>query len=189
MLLLMQTDGSRGPVLAGHRRLFSPCGLGARLRAGIMSDAERSAHVRLPTCCQLGPARCGASRAGRPHRYRCADAGSGPGGRLRRPGASARHVGTTAARPCGTARTAANVPVRIRVERGAVNCRTALQIERAYAAEIREGKAPGNGGGGPVKVQGWTCEGFPTPQVLATGQASRCVRGRDEILAILPSPA
>ncbi len=115
---------------------------------------------------------------------------AGCGGAARpRPAASARHVGTTAARPCGTARTAANVPVRIRVERGAVNCRTALQIERAYAAEIREGKAPGNGGGGPVKVQGWTCEGFPTPQVLATGQASRCVRGRDEILAILPSPA
>jgi hypothetical protein len=89
---------------------------------------------------------------------------------------------------CGTARTAAGVPVRIQVKRGSVSCATALQVERDYAVAVQDGRAPGNGGGGPVTVNGWTCEGFTTPVVLRTGQASRCVRAGSEILAILPSP-
>jgi hypothetical protein len=90
---------------------------------------------------------------------------------------------------CGTTRTAANVPVHIQIKRGHVSCATALTVERDYATAILHGKAPGNGGGGPVSVKGWTCEGFSTPQVLRTGQASKCVEGRREILAILPAPA
>jgi hypothetical protein len=90
---------------------------------------------------------------------------------------------------CGTTRTAANVPVNIQVKRGQVSCTTALKVERAYAAAILAGKAPGAGGGGPVDVNGWTCEGFTTPVVLQTGQASKCVQDGDEILAILPAPA
>jgi len=90
---------------------------------------------------------------------------------------------------CGTARSAANVPVHIEVARGHVGCATAMRIERGYASAIEEGKAPGNGGGGPVKVSGWTCQGFSTPTVLQTGQASKCVQDGAEILAILPTPA
>jgi hypothetical protein len=90
---------------------------------------------------------------------------------------------------CGTTRTAANVPVHIQIKHGSVSCATALTVERDYAVAILHGKAPGNGGGGPVSVKGWTCEGFSTPQVLKTGQASKCVQGSDEILAILPAPA
>jgi hypothetical protein len=90
---------------------------------------------------------------------------------------------------CGTTRTAANVPVHIQIKRGHVSCATALTVERDYASAILHGKAPGNGGGGPVNVKGWTCEGFSTPQVLRTGQASKCVEGNTEILAILPAPA
>ena len=48
---------------------------------------------------------------------------------------------------------------------------------------------PGTGGGAPVHVQGWTCQGFATPVVLRTGQASKCVDGGKEILAILPNPS
>jgi hypothetical protein len=62
-------------------------------------------------------------------------------------------------------------------------------VERAYARLIAAGKAPGNGGGGPVHILGWTCQGFPTPVVLKTGRASKCVQGGEEILAILPPPA
>jgi hypothetical protein len=91
--------------------------------------------------------------------------------------------------PCGTARTAAGVPVRIQVKHGSVSCATALQVEQAYATAVQDGRAPGNGGGGPVTVNGWTCQGFTTPVVLRTGQASRCVRAGSVILAILPSPA
>ena len=96
---------------------------------------------------------------------------------------------SSAATPCGMTRTAANVPVNIQVERGQVSCATALTVERDYAKVVGAGQAPGNGGGGPVHVLGWTCVGFPTPVVLKTGQASKCVQGGEEILAILPAPA
>ena len=90
---------------------------------------------------------------------------------------------------CGTTRTAANVPVHIQVARGQVSCATALKVERDYAKAIVSGDVPGTGGGAPVHVQGWTCQGFTTPVVLKTGQASKCVQGGNEILAILPAPA
>ncbi|HXW43358.1 MAG TPA: hypothetical protein VEL03_01120 [Streptosporangiaceae bacterium] len=86
---------------------------------------------------------------------------------------------------CGTSRSAANVPVNIEVARGYVACTTAMTVERDYAQAIDQGKAPGNGGGGPVPVNGWTCTGFPTPEVLKTGNASKCVKGSTEIMAIL----
>jgi hypothetical protein len=94
----------------------------------------------------------------------------------------------TAAVSCGTARTAANVPVHIQVVRGQVACGTAMGVERAYASAIQSGQVPGTGGGAPVKVQGWTCQGFTTPVVLKTGDTSKCVKDSTEILAILPSP-
>ena len=89
---------------------------------------------------------------------------------------------------CGTARTVANVPVRIEVTQGQVACPKALTIERSYTRAIREGKAPGNGGGGPVEVSGWKCQGYPTEKVLSTGFASQCVRDGTKILAVLPPP-
>ncbi len=88
---------------------------------------------------------------------------------------------------CGSAKTAANVPVHIEVTKGHVACGTALAIEKQYATAIRSGKEPGNGGGGPVKISGWTCQGYATPVVLRTGKASRCTDGSTEILAVLPS--
>jgi hypothetical protein len=107
------------------------------------------------------------------------------------PSAPAKGSQVAAAHPvtCGTTRTAANVPVHIQIKHGHVSCATALTVERDYASAILRGKAPGNGGGGPVSIKGWTCEGFSTPQVLRTGQASKCVDGSREILAILPAPA
>lgn len=105
-------------------------------------------------------------------------------GSSRHPAAkAAKAVGPTA---CGTTRTAAHVPVRIQISRGTVSCRTAMTVERDYARAIIDGKAPGNGGGGPVRIDGWTCQGFATPQVLRTGQTSKCVDGSKEILAVLP---
>lgn len=86
---------------------------------------------------------------------------------------------------CGTTRTAANSPVEIMVERGQVACSTALTVERNYATAIRDGKAAGNGGGAPVAVDGWTCQGFTTPEVIKTGKTSKCVKGSTELLAIL----
>jgi hypothetical protein len=90
---------------------------------------------------------------------------------------------------CGTGKTAANVPVQIEVNRGQVSCQTAMQVEAGYARAIADGLAPGNGGGGPVKVSGWTCQGLDTPQLLKTGETSKCVKDSLEIVAILKSPS
>ena len=50
------------------------------------------------------------------------------------------------------------------------------------------GQVPGNGGGAPVVVSGWTCQGYDTPEVLRTGNASQCHSGGTAILAVLPVP-
>jgi hypothetical protein len=103
--------------------------------------------------------------------------------------ASAAAAGAGPGASCGTARTAANVPVIIKVAKGTVNCGTALQVENQYAAMIRAGQVPGNGGGAPVAVSGWTCQGYPTPEVLSTGNASQCHTSSAAIVAVLPVPA
>jgi hypothetical protein len=94
----------------------------------------------------------------------------------------------TAGATCGNTRSAAGVPVVIKVAKGAVNCKTAIRVENEYAARIRDGQVPGNGGGAPVVVSGWTCQGFDTPEVLRTGNASQCRSGGTAILAVLPVP-
>ena len=94
-----------------------------------------------------------------------------------------------AGQTCGTTRTGVNVPVIIKIKQGPVSCATALRVENSYAADVRTGQLRGNGGGAPVTVSGWTCRGFPTTEVLKTGQTSACRSGRAEILAILPPPS
>lgn len=103
--------------------------------------------------------------------------------------ASAGSGSASASATCGTTRTAANVPVIIKVGRGSVSCGTAMRVENSYAAAVRTGKIRGNGGGAPVTVSGWTCQGFPTPEVLRTGQTSACRTNSAEVLAILPPPS
>jgi hypothetical protein len=102
--------------------------------------------------------------------------------------ASATAAGAGPGASCGTTRTAANVPVIIKVTKGTVSCGTALQVENEYAAKIRAGQVQGNGGGAPVAVNGWTCQGYPTPEVLSTGNASQCHTSSAAIVAILPVP-
>ena len=92
-------------------------------------------------------------------------------------------------RPCGMGKTAAGVPVQVQVVRGSVDCLAAIKLQRAYAAEVASGKAPGNGGGGPITVTGWVCVGFDTPEILRTGDTSKCTRDGAEIVAVLPSPS
>ena len=94
----------------------------------------------------------------------------------------AASVGAT----CGSTHTAAGVPVIIKVAEGSVNCQTAMHVENEYAAKIKAGQVPGNGGGAPVVVSGWTCQGYNTPEVLSTGNASQCHTGSATILAVLP---
>ena len=89
---------------------------------------------------------------------------------------------------CGTTRTAANVPVIIKITKGTVDCDMAVRVENEYAAKIRAGQVPGNGGGAPVAVSGWICQGYSTPEVLSTGNASQCHTASAAIVAVLPVP-
>jgi hypothetical protein len=93
------------------------------------------------------------------------------------------------AQACGSGKTAANVPIEVEVDHGQVSCSVALTVEKAYAAAVVAGQAPGNGGGGPVTVNGWKCQGFPTPELLKTGDVSKCGKDGMQILAILKSPS
>ena len=101
---------------------------------------------------------------------------------------SAAAAGAGPGTTCGTTHTAANVPVVVKVAKGTVNCGTALRVENEYAAKIRDGQVQGNGGGAPVAVGGWTCQGYPTPEVLSTGNASQCHTASAVIMAVLPVP-
>jgi hypothetical protein len=94
-----------------------------------------------------------------------------------------------AEKACGTTYTAAHVPVTVEVTPGTIDCATALRVQAGYTRKVIAGEAPGNGGGGPVPVDGWTCEGYPTPQVLRTGRASVCRRGGVQFYAVLPAPS
>ena len=92
--------------------------------------------------------------------------------------------GTTGS-TCGTTRTGANVPVVIKVTKGSVSCADVMRVESGYAAVIKDGKVPGNGGGAPVRVSGWICQGYPTPKVLQTGNASECHTASAEVVAVV----
>ena len=111
------------------------------------------------------------------------------------PGAGASASAAAAAQPtpsgkaCGTAHTGVGVPVIIKVTKGNVDCATALQVENSYSAMVQQGARPGPGGGAPLPVNGWTCQGYPTPQVLATGAASECHTTSAELVAVLAMPA
>ncbi len=146
-------------------------------------------HARWPERGAGGRSRVGASRAALAAAAVLLAAGcsSSPGAAGN--GGSASGPASADVKSCGTTRTAANVPVQVQVQHGQASCATAMSVEHAYAKAILDGRAPGNGGGGPVNINGWTCRGFDTPEVLKTGQASKCVKDGIEILAILPAPA
>jgi hypothetical protein len=99
------------------------------------------------------------------------------------PGASAS---SAPAIRCGQVRTAAGVPVDVEIQ-GQATCHAAMAVERDYSRALASGKVLGNGGGAPVTIRGWVCQGYDTPHVLATGRASACRRHGSQILAVLPS--
>jgi hypothetical protein len=76
------------------------------------------------------------------------------------------------------------VPVDVDVV-GQASCQDAMTVEREYTHALASGKVPGNGGGAPVKIHGWVCQGYDTPRVLATGRASACKKQGMQILAVL----
>ncbi len=122
----------------------------------------------------------------------CALTGCGAGGPAKRTAstsAAQSPLPAATGHRCGTGKTAADVPILVEVGQGPVGCPTAMKIERDYASALASGRAPGNGGGGPVSIEGWVCQGFNTPQILRTGDTSKCSKGPSEILAVLAMPS
>lgn len=81
---------------------------------------------------------------------------------------------------CGDIRTAAGYPATERIVRGQVSCADVTHVFTDYYAALGAGRAPGNGGGGPVRVDGWVCESTPA---TASDPTTTCDRGADEITA------
>ena len=124
-----------------------------------------------------------------------------PAGRGRsRAGAGPRRVrrGTGSATPASSAAPAA---VRFRAEPAAnVPCPDRGQPGHGGLLDRTDGgtglcRRPGRGQGTRERrrragtVNGWICLGFDTPQVLRTGQTSKCTKDNSEILAVLPRPS
>ena len=98
--------------------------------------------------------------------------------------------GTTtsdAAATCGRTLTGVDIAVVVRIGRGSVSCPTAMTVEKSYAALIRAGGLRGNGGGAPVSIRGWTCQGYTSAEIAQTERVSVCVKGSAQIFTALPS--
>jgi len=90
---------------------------------------------------------------------------------------SAGHVRTDkAVTSCGTTKTAANVPVRIHVQRGSVKCKTAMTVEPRLRQRHRAGRNPVTAAAARSKIDGWDLPGLATPDVLRTGNAPSASR-------------
>lgn len=78
---------------------------------------------------------------------------------------------------CGTTTTAAGVQAPVVVRQGQVNCAEILQVLATYYQMLGSGQAPGNGGGGGIPVQSWTCASGPAtdPGTTCTAADGRSV--------------
>ena len=94
-----------------------------------------------------------------------------------------------AAATCGHTLTAVNIAVMIKIGRGPVTCPTAMTVENSYSAVVRSGELRGNGGGAPVSVHGWTCQGYTSAEIAQNNRVSVCAKGDEEIFAWLPARA
>lgn len=77
---------------------------------------------------------------------------------------------------CGTVKSAANVLGTVTVRRGQVDCATMRHVLAAYYGDLAAGRAPGNGGGGPLWEQGWRCISGPS-----TAPGTTCTKGTADV--------
>jgi hypothetical protein len=87
--------------------------------------------------------------------------------------AEAAHVDAqTSPTKGGTVRTAGGATATVTVTHGTAGCATVKHVLTRYYADLASGRAPGIGGGGPVKVGKWTCVSGP-----ATSPGTTCKSG------------
>lgn len=94
--------------------------------------------------------------------------------------ASSASVSTAAApvgpQQCGSVTTVTGTSVRVRIVSGDLTCDAAEQIFRTYYADV---PTQGQGSGGFLEVDGWTCQSSSAAGYATTGQATGCTTSAD----------
>lgn len=104
--------------------------------------------------------------------------GCGSGGKPK--AGKAAPAGTT---QCGRVDSAGGAPAYLKVTKGSASCAEAVSIYKAFFAAIAEGKAPGQGSGGGLAVQGWSCVIYPPDKIQQSGRGADCTKGGTTVTA------
>jgi hypothetical protein len=80
--------------------------------------------------------------------------------------------------------TAGDAPAYLKVTKGSASCAEAVSVYRAFFAAIAEGKAPGQGSGGGLAVQGWSCVIYPPDKIQQNGRGADCTKGGTTVTAL-----
>ena len=89
---------------------------------------------------------------------------------------------------CGSVTTAAGTHAELKVTKGTVACPQAVSVYKTYFEDLAKGEAPGEGGGGTVNVQGWSCDSYSVPQMQQTGQGGYCAKAGTTVTAFMSPP-
>ncbi|MCO5974281.1 hypothetical protein [Actinoallomurus soli] len=84
---------------------------------------------------------------------------------------------------CGQIDTAGGASAYLKVTRGSAPCGEAVSVYKAFFAAIAEGRAPGQGSGGGLAVQGWSCVIYPPDQIQQSGRGADCAKGGTTVTA------
>ncbi|WP_433188313.1 hypothetical protein [Actinoallomurus sp. CA-150999] len=84
---------------------------------------------------------------------------------------------------CGKVDAAGGAPAYLKVTKGSASCAEAVSVYKAFFAEIAEGKAPGQGSGGELSVQGWSCVIYPPDQIQQNGRGADCTKSGATVTA------
>ncbi|GAA0317366.1 hypothetical protein NE235_06130 [Actinoallomurus spadix] len=84
---------------------------------------------------------------------------------------------------CGQIDTAGGAPAYLKVTKGSAPCGDAVSVYKAFFAAIAEGKAPGQGSGGALAVQGWSCVIYPSDRIQQDGRGADCTKGGTTVTA------
>ncbi|MEV5755062.1 hypothetical protein AB0L00_45330 [Actinoallomurus sp. NPDC052308] len=84
---------------------------------------------------------------------------------------------------CGQIDAAGGASAYLKVTKGSAPCRDAVSVYKAFFAAVAEGKAPGQGSGGGLAVQGWSCVIYPSDQIQQNGRGADCTKGGTTVTA------
>ncbi|MCO6011347.1 hypothetical protein NE236_41005 [Actinoallomurus purpureus] len=84
---------------------------------------------------------------------------------------------------CGKVDAAGGAPAYLKVTKGSAPCADAVSVYKAFFAEVADGKAPGQGSGGGLAVQGWSCVIYPPDKIQQNGRGADCTKGGTTVTA------